>query len=494
MRLTRRGAIVVALLATLLAPHAAVSEPLTTDQALALAAKQNPSLAAALLDVTAAQHAVTSEERARVPVFVGSVSGTYAESLGADTRTDSESVSASAAFQFFTDIGTTIETGVESSIGWRNANAFGTLGSPTGPTTSADVYVSVRQPLLRGAGEDAVLGSLMTARESVTQAELERDVAASELVRSVLRAYWELWYAEEAIRVQEEALALAERQVGEAEARDAALGTGSRLEILQFSSSAASIEDALSSARTTRDTRAIELGTTLGLGPSKALSLSASTAPPASIGAPDLPDEATLVERSPELAGLRSQLRSSDIRIETLEDTDQHRLDVFGRVSMGGLWTEDAYAGLSLPGGRPAFTATAGLELEIPMGERSASAEVSRARTQKDATVARYRARVDAIVAEASSLSVELGAANRQVSLSEKTAKISEELAEAERQLLGLGTGSPTDVVKAEQSAREARLRHLRAIVSRATAELDFEHTTGALLGRHADVMSKETR
>lgn len=490
MRLERIGKTLALMLALLGAPRLATAEPLTKEQALALAADRNPTLKAALLDVASARHAIDAEDRSRVPVFVASVNGAYSESIGADTRTDSESISGSAAVQFSTDIGTTIETGIESSVGWRNATAFGTAASAVGPITSADVYVSVRQPLARGAGEDVVLASLETARESATQAELERDVTASQVAVTVLRSYYELWYAEQAIEVQESALALAQKQLADAEAREAQLGTGSRLDILSFASSAASIEDALSTARTTRDTRAIELGAALGMSPAESLQLSADSAPPNATDERAMPDEASLVERSPELLGLRSQLRASDIRIASADDADQIRLDVFGKLSMGALWTEDSYAGASIPGGRPAFTATAGLELEIPMGERSASAEAARARTQKSAAEQRYQARVDSLMAEASSLSVELSAANRQVALSEKTAKISGELAEAERQLLGLGTGSPTDVVKAEQSAREAQLRHLRAVVSRATSELDFEHTTGELLGRYASVFS----
>lgn len=480
------------LLLALAVPQLAVAEPLTQEQALALAAERNPSLKAALLDVAAAEHGVEAESRARVPVLVASVNGSYAETLAADRRTDSESLLGQAAVRFSTEQGTTIETGLESSVAWRNANAFGTAVAPVGPTTSASVYASVRQPLLRGAGEDAVLASLETAHESATQAELQRDLAASQVALTVLRAYWELWYAEQAVLVQSSALTLAQRQLADAQARDTTLGTGSARETLSFAASVASIEDALETARTTRNTRAIELGVALGLPPAQALELSAESEPPSSVQAHELPDAERVIEQAPELAGLRSQLRAADVRIGAADDADQARLDVFGKVTMGALWTEDTFAGAALPGGRPAFTALVGLELELPLGERSASAEAARARSQRAATEQRYQARVNALVGQASTLSVQLGAADRQVELSEESAKISAQLAEAERQLLALGTGSPNEVVRAEQSAREAQLRHLRAMVSRANSELDFEHTTGELLARYSSVFAEK--
>jgi outer membrane protein TolC len=83
-------------------------------------------------------------------------------------------------------------------------------------------------------------------------------------------------------------------------------------------------------------------------------------------------------------------------------------------------------------------------------------------------------------------LNENLSAANEQVTLATETSKRATELVEAERQRLQLGTTTPFEVVKAEQTAREAELRRLRAVVSKLTSQYELEHASGALLGRFA--------
>jgi outer membrane protein len=490
---TRRLGSLAVLALSMAAPVVASADTLSAEEAVRLAAQQNPTLKAALLDTQTARLATQGEENARVPTFAASMQGSYSENIASDSRGDSESLQGSAAFQFSTDIGTQIETGIESNVGWRNLNSFGISSLSGVPTTSADAYLSVRQPLLRGAGEDSVLASLEQARASETQAELSRDLTASQTALDVMNAYWELWYAERAVAVQEQALKIAKKQVTDAEARESTLGVGSKVDVLSFSSSEASIEEALSSARTSRDTKAISLGRVLGMSPAASVALSASSEPPMTAKAPETISSTALAQRSPELLGLRSQLDAADIRIQSAADAALPKLDVFSKVSVGAVWLDDSYSGFALPGGRPAFTIMAGLELEIPMGESKADAAAAQARSQQEALAQRYQAKADSIEAEVSSLGVELSAADRQVQLSTKTAQISSQLAEAERQRMELGTGDPTDVVKAEQSAREAELKRLRAVVSRATTQLSFEHSSGALLDRFGSVFSKRS-
>jgi outer membrane protein TolC len=72
------------------------------------------------------------------------------------------------------------------------------------------------------------------------------------------------------------------------------------------------------------------------------------------------------------------------------------------------------------------------------------------------------------------------------VTLSTQTASSARELAEAERQRLILGTTTAQNVVSAEQTAREAELRRLQALVAQLTTRFQLEHATGTLLSRFA--------
>ncbi|WP_437573344.1 TolC family protein [Sorangium sp. So ce887] len=480
----------LAVIATCSLSSAARAETLTAEQAVGRAASQNPSLRAALLEATAARQAVAAEQGARKPTLSASVTGQYTEALRSGdagaTRSGSTTVASNVALRYTTDIGTGLEVGASADTAWGSG--------ARGPAYTAEAYVSARQPLLRGAGTDAVLAPVVQAEASAVAAERERDLAASRTALDVLDAYWELWYAEQAIGVQEQALAAAQRQLNDAKTRAETLGTGTRVDVLQFSTSAGSIADALSQARATRSARAIALGRALGMDPGRAASLSPAGAPP-SLGALPATDALTRAarERSQELAALRADLEAQRARVSSAEDADQVKLDVFTTASVGTLWADDRLPGLSLPGGRPAFSVLGGLDLELPFGGGRAPADAARARTQLAVAEARYQARAEAIAAEITSLRVTLEAAADQVALAMETARLAGELAEAERQRLLLGTSTSADVVKAEQTLREAELRKLRAVVTALTSRFQLDHTTGALLDRFASVLPRRS-
>lgn len=464
----------------------ASAETLTAEEALTQAAQNNPSLRAAIKDVEAARLATLAEDNGRVPTLNAALSGQYSESLSSDatggSRSDTEGLNGSAAVKYTTDIGTAIEVGLESAVSWRGLT--GTAGSAFGPLSMSDVYFTARQPMLRGAGRDANLAALELARTSETSVSVQRDQTASQTAHDVLGAYWDLWYATEAEAVQVEALAVAKKQLADAKAKAETLGTGTRIDVLQFASSAASIEDALSQARAQKRAAAIELGRLLGRTPESSLSLSA-TKEPTLLSGPLASDVAKrLEERSFALAAARADLKAAEVRVTSAEDADQLRLDAFTTVSMGVMWANDDLPGLTLPGGRPAFTVLAGLELEVPLGESRQSADAARARTQLAAAKDRYQAERDSVRAQVATLGQNLSAADEQVRLAGETASLSEELAQAERDRFSLGTNSSSDVVKAEQSAREAELRKLKAVAGRVAARLDLEHAAGTLLDR----------
>ncbi len=474
------------LLATLgLTARDAAAETLTPQQALEKAAQQNPALKASLLDIKAAKLAVAAEQNARVPVLVAATSGEYTESIGPTDRTDSEAIRASTGVQLKTDVGTTIETGVQSDVVWRNLTGTTPASQATGPTFGTSLYLTARQPLLRGLGSDVVLAPLAQAESAAKQAEREQELETSQTALDVLSAYWELWYADRAVGVQERSLEVATKQVADAKLKAGSeLGTGSQVDVLQFASSLASIKDSLSQAKTARATRAIALGRLLGVPADEAVLLATTQDAPSMSGAPPAKAlRAALMAGSKELAALRAQVEIAEARLLVAKDADKPRLDAFGSFSIGANWaTDDAYEGLGVAGGRPAFTVLAGLELEAPLGESRATSEAARARAQLDAAKLRYEARVDAIDAEAATLAVSLDSAQTQVDLAGERADIARQLAEAERARLVLGSTTPVNVVLAEQNLREAELRKLRAVVDQTTTQLSLEHTAGALL------------
>lgn len=477
------------------------AETLSAEQAVRRAAQNNPSLQAALLEARSAQHAARAERGARDPNFVAVVQGEHSETItrpglsglatGADaaSRSVGNAISASAAVNYTTDIGTELELGTRTGASWNSTSWTGTGPLPNdltlGPQYTAQAYLSARQPLARGAGSDGQLAPLRQAEAAARGAESRRVASASQTALDVLSAYWELWYADRALQVQEQALAVAERLVNDAKVRATTLGTGSAVDVLQFTTQAASIADSLSQARADRSAWAFELGRVLGMAPGDAASLDAAGDPPDFGPVPSLDALTAAVTRdSPALAALRSDLERAEVRLRAARNAAKPRVDLFATANVGTLW--EAGSSFSVGGGRPTWGVLGGVEIDLPLGSGRFSADAASAQADLDAAQARYRAEVDAARARVSSLAVSAGAAAEQVQLTAQAASAARQLAEAERQRLNLGTTTSRDVVSAEQTSREAELRRLRAVVSQAAAHLELEHTAGTLLDRVA--------
>lgn len=502
LRPGRSSFAVLAALSLVASSRAARAETLTVEEAVSRAAERNPSLRAALLDAAAARESLEAERGARAPTLVAGAqaerservsrpgaSGVAANVDGATSRVVQNAVTTNAAVRYRSPIGTELELGTAAGTTWSRTRWSGLDPLPDnlslGPTYSAEAYVSARQPLLRGAGRDAELAALSQAAASARGAAARHTLASSQTALDVLDAYWQLWYAERAVLVQEQAATIAERLVQDARVRATTLGTGSEVDVLQFTTQAASIADALSQARAERETRAIELGRILGMEPAAARALRASDDPPELGPAPALDTIVREVaEASPALAALRADLERARTRLAVARDADQPRLDLFATGSVGTLW--DDRSDFSLTGGRPTFGVIAGLELELPLGSGRYAADAAAAQHELAAAEARYEAELAAIRARLSSLGVSASAARDQVQLATETASAAGRLAEAERQRLALGTTTARDVVSAEQTSRETELRRLRALVTQASARLALEHDAGTLLQRFA--------
>lgn len=408
---------------------------------------------------------------------------------GGVIRTDSESATVQGGLRAQTDIGTELEVRAEGGLGWRKTSITPAVPMTLsfGPIASASLSLDARQPLLRGAGQDAALAALRLARANYDEAQALRDENASGLLRELLSACWELWYAERAVAVQREALALAEAQARDAEIRATQLSTAAQAELLRFTSELARVRSAVLAAETSRIARALALGRLLGMAPDRARELIASSAPPAELELPALgPLLADGTAASSTLRVRAAQLRAANERVIAAADAKQIRLDLKAQLGVSGLWIEDSLPGLALPNDRPAFGGMVGLELELPIGDSREAAEYAQAVAQKDAADARYRDAEVELEASLSELHARIQASTQEVELAREVAKAMGELAEAERKRYSLGATTSTEVVRAQQDHREAELRWLRALVDRSRTALELEQRAGRLLARIA--------
>jgi len=487
------GLIAMATVLCLSAP--AWGQELSEWDAVRIALGESPSQQAATLDRRAADESLEAAEHERTPVFRAALGGGSDSSFGAEVFGVAPDVDGSVDLDlglgWTSAVGTSLDVAVTGSWATRDATRDDTESNLDTFSSSYGAGASLRltQPLLRGAGRDVGEARERSAQLAVTTAGYAFDATTSRLISDVLTAYWELWYAREALAVNRDALELAQRQLDEAQTQVDTLGTMARVDALRFASELATIEEELAQAESDIRTRSVELGRLLGMTPEDALDLQPVSTTPEH-------DEDMTVDEALELARSQSSdvlqaeadLESARDHVVVARDGTLPRLDLTASLSMGGLWNDSSAASGYQPNNDLGVTGMVGLTLELPLGNGQARAELSEARIRLDASELRLEATERQIEAETVTAVERLDTARRGVELAGRSEEISRELAQAEQESLRLGTTTTYQVLESQASLRRAELRRLRALVDQTKAAVSLQHLTGQLLLDYAEL------
>jgi len=471
------------------------AQALTPQAAIERAFEANPDARVARLSVDQARTQLEAAQGARVPVFVAGTSAGYSErfaATGAGIATNNaRTLTGSAGVRYTTDWGTAVSVDVATNTQWQQTNITAATNQSVtiGPNYAATANMTVRQPLLRGAGEDGQLGAITTAAVTLSQAERTREASAGQLMRDVLIAYWELWYAERALNLRRDALALVDQQLAETTIRVETLGTAARTDLYRFATERASILETLASAEATRRTRAYELGRLLGIEPTAAAALELMDSGPVVATPIDVAAAIDLgLSQAAELGALTQAVEAATTRTESARDAAMTRLDVVTTLGAGGLWADDTLGGLRLPGARPALIGTVALELELPLGSNQADGNLAVALAARSQAQAQLESRKNQLRVDVASSHETLTSALARGALTQDSVNNARAVMEGEQQRLSLGTATSSDVIIAQQTHREAELRRLRALVDAAVASARLRQATGQLLADNREL------
>lgn len=485
---------------TLAAPSLHAQEltgDLTPETAIARAFSANPDARVQRLNVDQARAQLEAAEGARVPLLVAGtsvgVSERFSGTPNAIAKNVTQTLAGNLGLRYTTDVGTVLSFDVSTNAQQQQINPTPAVPETIriGPNYSANTTLTVRQPLLRGAGREGQLGAIVAAAASLNQAERTREANASVLMRDVLISYWELWYADRALALQRQSLVVAEQQLEQARLRAETLGTAARSDMFRFATERSSILESVTSAEASRRARAFELGRLLGMAPELATALTLNVAAPvvAEPVEPSIATDAALL-RAPDLAALQQQIQAAAARLATARNAARTRLDVLSTLGANGLWADDDLDGLRLPGDRPALVGTIGLELELPAGSSQLDGNLAAALASKAQAEASLESRQAQIRLDVALSHESLRSALARLGQVQESVDSARSVAEAEQQRLTLGTATPADVIVAQQTHRAAELRWMRTLIDAAVASTRLQHATGQLLAAHRDLAS----
>lgn len=477
------------------APSALASEGpgpavLTPEAALRLAIEHSPALEAAVVEAKRAAESVALESDRYHPTLSASLEYTHterpslninglAQSTGDNVR---GSVGIAQQFAWGTSLAASLGLGGSQS---QTVTPGLEQRIPLGPGYSVDVDLSVRQPLLRGSGRtlwEAALWQARVTREAAVTAEQQ---AASAAARDVLVAYWELWYAQEAITIQEQALETARRRLSDAEAQVAA-GARARFDVLPLRTEVARIDEALVTARATLANRRVALARQVG----RPLfnGLSAAPAAPGDVG--DVPDAqvvtAAALARAYELADLRASVEQARIGARVATEQARIQLDAAAWLRLSGLGNANAAEPFEQVATFAAVSGGVSLTLELPTNRAVVEGEAARARMQVDTARARLRAAEEQLAQQAAELVEATASSRARVEFALETVRLAGESVSGQQDRFASGVGTTLELVIAEQDLREAELRVARGRVDLEATRLQLAHLTGDLLAEVA--------
>jgi outer membrane protein len=466
---------------TATASREARGQAIDARTAVARAVAHNPLFQSNRLSLLQANADVRAEE-GRYPYVFAAEAG-YTLSDGTATDASRRTYDASAALRRTFPFGTNAEVSLTTS---RNDGSGTTTDPRTGAVTlyeslgySANARLTVTHPLLRGAGRDVGELGLRIARENRALSQKTKARALSELTRDVLLAYYQLWLADESVRIDESALELAQRQEREAEEKRQ-FGGLAPADVYSFSRRVASLQDQLVATRRDRRRQSFELARLMGVSATNTPELYAADPPQPGVSPSAAAVEAALRADSLELAEAEAQVRLARTRAGVAGDSGRPRLDLQGYLQSGGASDDPGVALAGVPR-LDQYIVHVGAAFELPLENTQKNAERESAILAVRIAEQSLKATRDRIASDAAGAVEQARAAEERTTLSQRTVQIAEKSYEAARARYELGGGIAIEVQQAEEDLRQARLSAARTRAELVAAQIAMQHLAGTL-------------
>ena len=448
--------------------------------------ENNPTLKAAIADVQQSLETFRAEAfRFRPTLFLDATGTTNAAAslnfpIGT-TRGTSQALIFGAEIQQTFSFGSIVDFRLEN----RNVGSQGPAYSGTnttvslGPGYGLSARLTLTQPLLRGAGNEVGQAQLRALRLMQTGQERIRDAVASQALSTTLLAYWELWYAQKALVIEQQARTLALQQRDEAQGK-AKAGSLADADVLIYDTRLAELDQSVLQAEVTRR----ELSVTLA----NAIGVAITTFHVADAMHPTvvIEGEATVlaaaVEASYTLAQQRVAVAIAQNTLRTAAEATRPRLDAQAWLQTQGLGNQAMAPALDQFSAFENVSANVGLVFEMPLSPARHRAQQRAGELALDAARARLTAMENQVRADTLTELATLDQARQSLSLAERTTEVAARTTLAQHQRFLIGTAIPIEVQTAEDSLRRAQLSVERARVNATKANVRLDNLTGHLL------------
>jgi outer membrane protein len=419
-------------------------------------------------------------------------------------------------------------SGTNLLIGFNNSH-FTTNNplSALSPTISSGLQFRVTQELLQGFGFLPNTRFIRIAKNNREISDVAFRLQAITTVDQIENLYWNLVYAFENVRVQQEALAFAQKTLSDNE-KAVQMGTLPPIQVVSARSTVASNQEALTVAQTNLELQELLMKNALSRNLQNPTLVGAQVVPTSTIQLPpqepvvpteDLINEA--LQHRAELAESRIDLNSRDINIKAVRNAMLPSLGLYayyGGNGLGGSLSPNAtFCGAGTTGvcisrnripsrflnGPVGYGDTLnelvnstapdkgmGMNLTIPILNRTAQANQVRAELEFRQAQVRLQQLDNQIRIEVRNAQFDVQQNRASVDAAQAAVTLARQTLDAEQKKLEAGVSNPTAVLQMQASLTTTESTLVSAMAAYAKARVELDRATGLLLDNAGIIMS----
>lgn len=347
----------------------------------------------------------------------------------------------------------------------------------------ATARLSLKQPLARGLGSEVALGGERKADLAAAASTVKAQLAAEQMIRDLVAAYWELSYAAYEVDVRAQALELARKQ-DQLTRQEMRAGTATQNAIDAVTYEIAVRDEALLTSKLAFEKKSLEMRRKAGLEIGRR-DIVVRPSEPLEVDDEDWSVDEVLARShkiNRQLATIVLEKKIADVDVAVTHDATLPQIDLSlsGAVMGTGDTSSGAFSGV---GGGDGFgyQVVAGLSMsfELSGAAKSAHAAAVAKRHRLDVDRVDLERQIDAEVV--SSVKVLMSGRTR-VALTDKAIAIAEENLKAERASFLAQRSTNFQVMQRQTQVIDARIRRGRAVADYHVAVAQLQYLSGTLL------------
>jgi outer membrane protein len=419
-------------------------------------------------------------------------------------------------------------TGTNLSVGFNNARVTSSSNfSKLSPLLNSNFKFALSQHLLQGFGFQPNMRFIRIAKNNREISDVAFRLQVITTVNQIENIYWDLVNAYENVRVQQESLALAEKTLGDNK-KQVQIGTLAPIEVVRAESVVATDRQALIVAQTNLELQQLLIKNALSRTLVDPVLAGAEVIPTSTMELPatepvvpiqDLINDA--LSHRAELAESRIDLTNRDISNKSAKSALLPSLDLFAYYGGSGLGgTQNFVNTCGNPGAPPAgfcsqpgsfspvsYGSTlnqlinstapdkgAGLQLTIPLRNRSAQADQVRAQLEYRQAQMRLQQLENVVRIEVRNAQYSLQQNRASVEAATAAVELARQSLDAEQKKYALGASTTTLVLQAQRDRTQAESNLVSAKSSYEKSRVELDRATGLTLDYNGILLSDAER